>query len=791
MSSPSLAWIKQILTSNCNSQRIASDSAGNVYITGRNYGTVSGGTRLDANGDILIFKMNTNGNLVWIKQQAVMNTNAEQSEPYIVVDSSGNSYVTYLVKGAVSGGQNSNAANFDIVVFKMDTNGNMIWIKQPTSLNTSENEGRPQIALDSSNNIYITYSSAGTVSSGTAPVGGFPDIVVCKMDTNGNIIWIKQQRVMSTSVNDLVPSISVDSSGNVHVAYVTGGGTVSGGINNGVSNDMVVFKMDTNGNLVWIKQPLVLNTSGSDYSQFKYIGVDNSGNIYITYETSGVVSGGTLMGGTDIVISKLDSNGNLVWIKQTALMNSIFNESKSSIYVDSSGNSYLAYLKSDGAVSGGTFVGGSHDVVVCRMDTNGNIVWIQQNQAFNVGEYFGYVQATVSITVDSSKNIYVSYDTRAATSGNSTDGNINTAVFKLVPPPPSTATQAVAEGNIGGFISAQTTTTDTQKTTLAVDMRTAIKNATFADNAAKAASQLSYINSMISKVGASYTVPLASFASFTATLASVTSGLSSKPITSYFPTFSGTSTTLDVSSASATNYVHVEVPVGYSLTLQNGAATKTLTNNGTSYTDGTNTYTTNTSIVLGDKTYTIVGIGSVVIDAQTNNGGSVECMQEGTQILTPGGYVPIESLKEGDQVITGTKEVTSIVKMHKIVVVSATDKNAPYVIEKNAFGTNCPPNRLEVSPRHAIQLEPGLWEIPREAAKENKSVYQNKDMIGKQVIYYHFSLPNYVTDTIVVNGQITESLNDEKVVESYTWNKQRGGYIRSIKPIEKKQSTSA
>jgi hypothetical protein len=88
---------------------------------------------------------------------------------------------------------------------------------------------------------------------------------------------------------------------------------------------------------------------------------------------------------------------------------------------------------------------------------------------------------------------------------------------------------------------------------------------------------------------------------------------------------------------------------------------------------------------------------------------------------------------------------------------------------------------MEVSPRHAIQLSPGLWEIPQEAAKDNKLVYQNQDCIGKTVVYYHFSLLNYATDTTIVNGQATEVLNDGKYSESYYWNNSLKGYERKIK----------
>lgn len=95
---------------------------------------------------------------------------------------------------------------------------------------------------------------------------------------------------------------------------------------------------------------------------------------------------------------------------------------------------------------------------------------------------------------------------------------------------------------------------------------------------------------------------------------------------------------------------------------------------------------------------------------------------------------------------------------------------------------------MSISPRHAIQIKPGLWEIPREASKENKRVYQNKDALGNKVIYYHITLPNYESDTLVANGQITESLNDGKVTESYIWSSDKRGYIRQLKPINKKLS---
>jgi hypothetical protein len=213
--------------------------------------------------------------------------------------------------------------------------------------------------------------------------------------------------------------------------------------------------------------------------------------------------------------------------------------------------------------------------------------------------------------------------------------------------------------------------------------------------------------------------------------------------------------------------------------IQNGANSISLTYNGTNYSDGTNTYNVGAIIVLGTKTLTLFGIGSGQFGVDEES--AVVCIVKGSKIKTPSGDVLIESLAKGDMVTTDDGRIVPITKMTQIVVVGATKINAPYIIEKGAFGKSSPPNRMEVSPRHAIQLSPGLWEIPQEAAKENKLVYQNQDSIGKTVVYYHFSLLNYVTDTTIVNGQATEVLNDGKCIESYYWNDSLKGYERKIK----------
>jgi hypothetical protein len=362
---------------------VAVDSSGNIYVSYQTTGIVSGGT-LRGDGtttDIVVFKMDTFGNMIWIKQHAVMNTTGNDYYPSTAVDYNGNVYVSYQTTGAVSGGTFVGGF-YDIVVFKLDTNGNMVWIKEQRVMNTNAGDNNPTIAVDSSGNVYISYFTDGTVSGGTSLFGSFT-IVVLKLDTNGNAVWVRQRRFMNP-VDDFYdtenPQIAVDASGNVYVSYNTIG-TVSGGWSD-TTNNIVVFKLDTNGNMVWIKQQRVMNSNNSAEDINPTIAVDSGGNVYVSYQTRGRVSGGTFLGGVnDIVVFKLDTNGNMVWIRERALMNTIGNDLYPKTALDSNGNVYVSYYTT-GTVSGGINIG-SNDIVIFNLDTNGNMVWIKQQRVMN------------------------------------------------------------------------------------------------------------------------------------------------------------------------------------------------------------------------------------------------------------------------------------------------------------------------------------------------------------------------------------------------------------------------
>jgi hypothetical protein len=356
-----------------------------------------------------------------------------------------------------------------------------------------------------------------------------------------------------------------------------------------------------------------------------------------------------------------------------------------------------------------------------------------------------------------------------------------------VTPIVTTAAAAVSEStsSITAYIAAQSVATYTNKKNLLIDVRGSLKEATFANNTDRADKTLAYINATRAALGPSLTVVAADLASFTSTLSSVASNLPSLPVVVTFPAYVSQSATVDLSTTNADNYLHIEIPIGYSVTLSNGASSIAIAFNGTNFTSGLTTIGLNNNIVIGGKTFKLVAIGSAMLQLQGGGGGGeVVCMAEDTLIKTPNGEIQIQSLCEGDMVTTGDNRVVPITKIEKIIVATCASNNVPYVIEKDAFGPSLPPAPMRVSPRHAIQLKPDLWEIPREAAKVNKKVYIDSSALNNLAVYHHFALPDYSKDTIVANGQITECLNDGAYVESYEWNAAENGYVRKISKLE-------
>ena len=99
---------------------IATDSSGNVYVTGYTAGGLDGNSSYGSK-DLFVVKYNSSGTKQWTKQ---LGTSSDDEAYGIAADSSGNVYVAGSTSGGLDG--NTSAGNSDLFVVKYDSDGNKL-----------------------------------------------------------------------------------------------------------------------------------------------------------------------------------------------------------------------------------------------------------------------------------------------------------------------------------------------------------------------------------------------------------------------------------------------------------------------------------------------------------------------------------------------------------------------------------------------------------------------------------------------------------------------------------------
>jgi len=296
---------------------VATDSAGNAYVTGHYQSTdaQANGQTLPNSGDydIFIAKYDTSGTLLWIK------TAGGKGYDYghgIVVDSKGDIVVTGAIAGEAKFGDvtvNAGSTTRPIFCAKYDSDGKLKWVKATGGKFSGSGHG---LGVDANDSIYIGGSGSGTGTMDAVTLASKSQAgIVLKLSPNGEGVWAATlPGVPSAGFHE----ITVDSTGRTWCA-----GMFKGLLNGGPvhttgdkDNDGVLAHYSPEGKLVWSH---VVQGPATDYCLG--VATDNTGRCFVTGEFSDTATfAGQILktqGATDIFTAAFDAKGGLEWLIQS------------------------------------------------------------------------------------------------------------------------------------------------------------------------------------------------------------------------------------------------------------------------------------------------------------------------------------------------------------------------------------------------------------------------------------------------------------------------------------------
>lgn len=380
--------------------KMAVDSAGNVYVTGKSW--ING-----SNYDYSTVKYNTAGVFQW---EARYNGPGDYiDEPTgIVVDKSGNVFVT--------GNSYGGSSDYDFATIKYNSNGVQQWVDRYNgALDSTEKVN--SIAVDNSGNIFVSGQSMKytTIYSN--------EVITIKYKSSGTRLWVNSYKYFNNTIDE-AQTMKLDKAGNVYVVsltydYLYYSNNVAHTIkynSNGVqqwlsnfnryalsyiylsldefSNSFLsaniiagngygfILKYDSSGVQQWINEGTIKNSL-----QYIKSSVDRFRNCYVLCTEEDLINNGY-----NIVTRKYSSTGILQW-KQTYIGTGNLEDFSNSLIVDLSGNVYVTGYSN--------YLSSGSDFVTIKYNSSGIKQWVSR--------YTGcpYADEPIAIGLDYSGNAYV------------------------------------------------------------------------------------------------------------------------------------------------------------------------------------------------------------------------------------------------------------------------------------------------------------------------------------------------------------------------------------------------
>ncbi len=438
-SSGAFEWVKVISSVPAYDQgkALITDKAGNLYVAGVfsgradfNPGTGAADTfflESEGKAEAFVLKLDAAGNFVWALSYGSTENDYAGG---LALDQQENLYVAGSFFGRVDFNPGTGAADTAFIqsvgtgnaayMLKLTPEGKFVWVRHLGSTGSPGMTAFVNAAADTFGNIYAVGNYRGDVyyqpgaSITTPPLatayGFYEDILVCKLDTAGNLGWVAG---MGGPDEEEGRDIAVDPYGYV---YVTGYFAWEADFDPGAGNYTVygnadyeayIVKLDSAGKLVWAK-----GLPGDDISYGYGVTSDHMGDVYITgtfrgenaMDPNGLSSAVHNSRGVDAAyLSKLDSSGALKW---AYAFDGNSGESGHRIATDRSGHVYLAgtYASNDfdagigqpGFLLGTKGVSDMFTVKLVCMDTTVGVASFTECDSFT---YYGVTYKTTGTYV--------------------------------------------------------------------------------------------------------------------------------------------------------------------------------------------------------------------------------------------------------------------------------------------------------------------------------------------------------------------------------------------------------
>jgi hypothetical protein len=318
----------------------------------------------------------------------------------------------------------------DIIIEKISSTGNLIWHKEIGGLDF---DNAIDVHLDNNGNIIIAgiYSltvdfnpSITNTNNLTSSAGGYYDIFILKLDSNGNFLNAKSFGGIGP---DEVKSLEIDNNNNIYFTgqYKTGADfDPDNGITQLTCSYMSSFvcKLNSNLTLSWAKS---FNNNTSTFNPGYYdkgtsVVVDNNFDVHVVGEFDGTVDINPGIGSTNFTSTNLSpstSNTNNTFYVKLNSLGEYINAYKIDVVAPkmykNSSNIYLtgSYISSNVDFNLGTAINnlpqgsssgnGQGDSFILKLDNNFGFIWVKK---------IGSESSGGILTFDNLNNIYYTGD---------------------------------------------------------------------------------------------------------------------------------------------------------------------------------------------------------------------------------------------------------------------------------------------------------------------------------------------------------------------------------------------